>query len=240
VDIGGGEVEGSTAGRVAIREDIDAVFVDLDPKGQSSLTGLRTPRQVRKGLQKLPELLSDERVLGLAVGSDPPPTASEQRSMGAGAAFGEITQTAASARLLVITETNLWEVQASGRLNGSRPKGICSPLCDVTDVRTLAERKLGRFGAKQRILAIDHLRGAQVETRIHEISGSDETLESFAGSLARQVAVVSEAITTAERHEATPQISVADELTKLSNLLQSGILSDAEFSAQKAKLLENS
>ena len=231
-------MEESSNHTAGARPDIDAVFAAMDPKGRGSLTGLRTPRQVRKGLEKLPELIPDEQVIALAVGSDPPPTMGEQRQMGAGAAFGEISQIAKTARLMVVTQLNLWEVQASGRLNGSRPKGICNPLGEITDVRLISERKLGRFGAKQRLLSVDHLRGAHIETHVHEIGGSDETLEAFAAALTRQVHEVSEAQMAAESSAAPIQpVSVADELQKLSSLHQSGVLSVAEFNAQKEKLL---
>lgn len=231
-------MESGSWNSVNVRPDIDAAFARLDSSGQGSITGLRTPRQVRKGFEKLPELLPDEQVLALAVANDPPPTASQQRSMGAAASLGAISQVAKSARLLVLTETNLWEVQASGRLNGSQPKGIRHSLVDITDVRTLSERKLGRFGAKQRVLAIDHLQGAQVETIVHEISGSDQALELFAQSLAEQVGAVGEAVAAAKRSESAPRASVADELTKLVQLHQNGVLTSSEFEAQKAKLLE--
>jgi len=220
-----------------VRSDIDAVFASMDAKGQGSLTGLRTPRQVRKGLEKLPELIPDEPVVALAVGSDPPPTAAEQRQMGAGSAFGEISQIAKSARLMVVTELNLWEVQAGGRLNGSRPKGIRHPLANITDVRILSERKLGRFGTKQRILSVDHLSGAQVETHVHEIGGSDETLESFAAALTQQAGDIAAASAAAEGRGPRQAVSVAAELEKLALLQRSGVLSMEEFNAQKAKLL---
>jgi len=226
---------------LGVRPDVDEAFAAMDPKGQGSLMGLRTPRQVRKGLEKLPELLPDEHVIALAVGSDPPPTAAERQRMGAGAAFGEISQVAKSARLMVVTQINLWEVQASGRLSGSRPNGIRNPLGEITDVRIFSERKIGRFGAKQRLLTVDQLRGAQVETRVHEIGGSDETLEAFAATLTQQVHTLGETLQSTERQasQAHP-LSVADELEKLSSLHQSGILTEAEFNAQKEKLLNGS
>ena len=46
-------MEGSFNG-ISIRPDIDEAFAALDPKGQASMTGLRTPRAVRKGLEQLP------------------------------------------------------------------------------------------------------------------------------------------------------------------------------------------
>lgn len=45
------------------------------------------------------------------------------------------------------------------------------------------------------------------------------------------------AIKTARAVAATPAASVADDLTKLANLLERGLLTEAEFQAQKAALL---
>lgn len=220
-----------------IRPDIDSAFEALDPAGQAALVGLRASRQVRKGLQGLPELIPNEEVIALAAVSDPPPTAGEQRSMGAAAAFGQINQVRGSARLLVLTETCLWEVQASGILNGNRPKGISTLLESITDVRPLSERKLGRFGAKQHLLAVDHIRGATVETIMLEVAGSDDTLMDFAEDLVEQVASLQSEHRESLETSGAP-ISVADELAKLSSLVQRGILTQAEFVTQKAKLLE--
>lgn len=74
---------------------------------------------------------------------------------------------------------------------------------------------------------------------MHEIGGSDETLERFAAALVQQVREVDEALSAAERHESPPvAASVADELAKLSDLHKNGVLSEDEFNAQKAKLLD--
>lgn len=221
-----------------IRPDIDSAFEALDPAGQAALVGLRSSRQVRKGLQGLPELMPDEEVIALAAVSDPPPTASEQRSMGAAASLGQINQVRGSARLLVLTETRLWEVQASGILNGNRPKGISTPLENITDVRSLSERKLGRFGAKQHLLAVDHIRGATVETIMFEVAGSEDTLIEFAEDLVEQITSLQESERRQGAEPSGAPISVADELAKLSSLVQRGILTQAEFVTQKTKLLE--
>lgn len=79
-------------------------------------------------------------------------------------------------------------------------------------MRILSERKLGRFGAKQRLLSIVHLSGAQVETHVHEIGGSDETLEGLA---------------------------IAGRAGEASLLQRSGVLSAQELNAQKATLLSD-
>jgi len=223
---------------LGIRPDIDSAFEALDSAGQAALGGLRASRQVRKGLQRLPELIPDEEVIALAAVSDPPPTASEQRSMGAVASLGQINQVRGSARLLVLAETQLWEVQASGILNGNRPRGISTPLENITDVRSLSERKLGRFGAKEHLLAVDHIRGATVETITFEVAGSEDTLIEFAEDLVKQITSLQETERRQSVESSDTPISVADELAKLSSLLQRGVLTQAEFVSQKAKLLE--
>jgi Short C-terminal domain len=225
-------VEGSWGG-FSIRPDIDEAFAELDPKAQASLTGLRTPRAVRKGLEKLPELIPDERVITLGSGKDP------AVHPAAGATLGDVVQNTKSIRLLVVSEFNFWEVQAAGRMNGSRPRGIRTELTDIRDVRRLSERKLSRFGVKEHILAIDHLRGAQMETTVIEMIGSEETLARFADALISQIRQVGEALAETERTQAAPPLSVADELAKLSELRQGGVLSDPEFEAEKAKLLRS-
>jgi hypothetical protein len=214
----------------SIRADIDQALAEMDPEGRGSLTGMSVPRAVRKGLEKLPELIPDERVIALAAGKDPSIP---------GASLSDIAQNTKSIRLLVVTEANLWEVQAAGRLNGSRPKGIRTELVDISDVRVLSERKLNRLGSKERIMAFDHLRGAQVATLSIEIFGSDETLERFASVLAGRARQINEALAIAERPPLGSQLSVADELTKLLDLRQRGVLDDAEFEAQKNKLLNS-
>jgi hypothetical protein len=214
----------------SIRPDIDEALAGLDQKGRSSLTGLRVPRAVRKGLEKLPELIPDERVIALAAGKDP------AVHPAAGATMADVAQVTKSIRLLVVTETNLWEVQAGGRLNGSRPKGIRTSLADISDVRVLSERKLSRFGTKERMLGIDYLHGVQIETVSIEVLGGDETLERFAHTLLKQIRDLEEFVTTS-RNSPAPQVFVADELSKLSALRHEGVLNEAEFEAQKAKLL---
>jgi hypothetical protein len=197
---------------------------------------MRAQGAVKKGFQQLEQFVGDEKVLALAAGADRPPTGREQHGMGAAGALGAIAESARSGRLLVLTEWNLYEVRGTGRLNGSRPEGIRFPLADITDVRVLQKRKLT---GSERFLTIDYLRGATVETRQHLIA-SDSELETFGRALEEQVARVAEAVAEQERKDRAPVVaplSVADELAKLKGLVESGVLSEAEFAQQKAKLL---
>jgi hypothetical protein len=221
-----------------MRADIKAALYALDPKGQASITGLRVPRQVKKGFEGLESFLEDE-VLALAPGNDPGPSMSEQREMGAAGSLGAIANIAKSARLLVLTESDLWEVQATGRLNGNRPQGIKLPLRDIHDVRVRTDRRIGALGAKERFLTIDYMRGMQLETRVHQI-GTDSALEIFSERLLLQMRTLAERAASADGPNASAgliQPSVADELAKLAQLRDSGILTEDEFVQQKAKLL---
>lgn len=176
------------AGGLGVRADIDDVYASLDPSGQDALSGSGTTRRIRDTLELLPELLPDEVVIGLAVGMDRAPTGREQGRMGAGAALGAIAQTAKSSRLLVVTETNFWEVRAGGRFQRGRAEATCASLADIGDVRPISQRRLSRFGAKERLIGIDHLRGEWVGTQIIVVVGGDQTLEGFAKTLSLQVA----------------------------------------------------
>jgi hypothetical protein len=199
---------------------------------------------VKKGFEKLDEFLPDEKVLALAVGFDPRPDMGEQRAMGAGAAFSAINASATSGRLLVLTGANLYEVRATGRLNGSRPEGIRYPLGQITDVRVRTDRRLQRLGSRERYLTFDYMRGALMETRLNEIR-TDSELDTFASCLTQQVGLVAESLAAADRAARSvappvvvaPPVSVADELLKLAQLRDSGILTDEEFAAQKARVL---
>jgi hypothetical protein len=223
-----------------MRQDIQTAYNRLDPKGRGSIDGFRSQGSIKKAYQQLAQFLPDEKVLAIAGGADPPPSVGEQRGMGGAAALGAIAEAGRSGRLLVLTEMNLYEVRGTGRLNGNKPEGIRYPLADITDIRVLANRSIGRgLGAKQRYLTFDYMRGVQIETRQH-VMGSDSELETFSRALTDQVQLVAEAVAEQERQDRGPavaQLSVADELAKLKSLMESGVLSEAEFAQQKAKLL---
>jgi hypothetical protein len=221
-----------------MRADVASALNALDAKGQASITGLRVPRQVKKGFEGLESFLEDE-VLALATGNDPGPSMSEQRDLGAAGSLGAIANIAKSARLLVLTASDLWEVQATGRLNGNRPHGIRLPLRDIHDVRVRTDRRIGALGAKERFLAIDYMRGMQLETRVHQIA-TDSALEILSERLLLQMGTLAERAASVEgatASSAVAQLSVADELAKLAHLRDSGILTEDEFAQQKAKLL---
>jgi hypothetical protein len=223
------------------REDIEEAFWTLDGKGQNAITGIAASRPIRKAFQKLSEFLPDDRVLALASAMDPPVHAAEQRELGAGRSLAAITQTAKSGRLLVVTETDFWQIRGGSRLNGGRPEGVRIGLAEINDVRTRTDRRIGSFGAKERHLAVDYLHGAVLETDLHLLA-SDVALDGFASTLVSQVqAFRDEAFASEQSRRSVAQspLSVADELTKLLTLRDSGILTSEEYEAQKAKLLDS-
>lgn len=217
------------------REDIGQAYLSLDGKGQNNITGMGASRVVKKAFQSLPDFLSDELVLALASALDPPVHAGEQRQLGAAGSLSAISQTAKSGRLLVVTESNLWEVRAGGRLNGSRPEGVRIALSDITDVRVWSGRR--GLGAKERHLSVDFMRGAMVETRVHVLA-SDVAIQHLGSTLVGQVQNIQSAIATDARQASGSSPSIADELAKLAALRDSADLTAAEYDALKASLLK--
>ncbi len=157
-----------------------------------------------------------------------------------GTSLSEVRDAAKAGRLLVLTETNFYQVQATGMLNGNKPQGMQLRLGDITDVRVRSTRKLT---ATERILMVDHLRGHQVETEVFSMN-TDSELEVFPSLLQTQVGHVQELIVEQERQERAPvvvqaavPVSVADELAKLKGLVDAGVLSQDEVGQQRARLL---
>lgn len=227
-----------------MRADIEAAYKALDGKGQAAITGLKAPKQVKKALDQLDAFIGDERVLALASGHDLGPSIGEQRSMGRAASAGAIMSMGKSARLLVLTEDNLYQVQGGGFMSSGQPQGTRIALCDVRDVRVRTTRSSAKMFSKERVLMVDYLRGgAQLETEVCEVA-EDSQLEIFARCLQEQVANVQEqqavaVAVSAVQVSASGGVSVADELAKLAQLRDSGVLSEDEFSAQKTKLLQS-
>jgi Short C-terminal domain len=220
-----------------MRSDIQAAYNLLDGRGQASITGLRAAGTIKKAYDKLEDFLPEETVLALAVGFDPPPGFAQQRGMRAGQALGAIMDAAKSGRLLALTETNLYEVQATGMLNGHKPQGIQIRLTDIGDVRSRSTRKLT---STERILMVDHARGPQRHTEIYSIN-SDSELEVFAPRLQAQVEAVRARIDEIKRRShGIQESSVADEIAKLAQLKEAGVLTDEEFTTQKSRLLGSS
>lgn len=227
-----------------MRADIEAAYKALDSKGQAAITGMKAPKQVKKALEQLEAFAGDERVLALASGHDLGPSIGEQRSMGTAGSVGAITSMAKSARLLVLTEDNLYQVQGGGFMSGGQPQGTRIALCDVRDVRVRTARAAAKLGKQERVLMVDYLRGgAQLETEVCEVA-EDSQLEIFARCLQEQVASVhdQQAVAvqvSAVQVSASGDVSIADELAKLAQLRDSGVLSEDEFNAQKTKLLQS-
>jgi hypothetical protein len=227
-----------------VRADIEAAYQALDSKGQAAITGMKAPKQVKKALEQLGAFIGDEEVLALACGRDLGPSLGEQRSMGKAASAGAIMSTARSARLLVLTENNFYQVQGGGFMTGGQPQGTRIALADVRDVRVRTTRSSAKMFGKERVLMVDYLRGgAQLETEVCELA-EDSQLEILVRRLQEQVASVQEQQAIAVQVSsvqvsASGGVSVADELAKLAQLRDSGVLSEDEFNAQKTKLLQS-
>lgn len=110
------------------------------------------------------------------------------------------------------------------------------------------DRRVAGLGANERYLAIDYMRGAIVETKVIKLV-SDSAIRVFARELQEQVATIDEALEEAEAaaaeltakppasSSAPIPLGVADELGKLAELRNKGVLTEDEFLRQKAKLL---
>jgi hypothetical protein len=210
-----------------MREDIRNAFDALDSKAKARITGLKAQRPIKKSFQQLEDYFRDHQVLALASAQDPSPAVASSAS--------EILAIERSARLLVLTEDSMWEMGVSGRLNGSRAEGVRILLADITDVRTRTDRRALRLGQKDRHLFVDHARGAVIETRVHDLH-TDAELQAFPASLLDQISRV-RGYEAAGEPSVAAGTSVADELAKLAQLRDAGVLTDEEFIRQKEKLL---
>jgi hypothetical protein len=79
--------------------------------------------------------------------------------------------------------------------------------------------------------------------QVIEVLGSDATIDGLAAALLTQARAVNAELIRAQQQAQAPTpapVSVADELAKLAGLRQSGVLSNAEFEAEKSKLLGGS
>jgi hypothetical protein len=220
----------------AMRGDIEAAYKALDSKGQGAIDGMRAPRQVKKGLEQLEAFIGDERVLALAVAQDLGPSIGEQQGLGAAGSLAALTSVKKSARMLVLTEDNWYQVQGGGFMSGGQPQGVRVSLVDIRDVRVRTTRSTAKMLGKERVLMVDYMRGGQLETAVCEIA-TDSQLAIFAQRLSEQVEVVAEQLAASERANSVG--SVDEEIAKLAQLRDGGILSSDEFDAQKTKLLQS-
>ena len=117
---------------------------------------------------------------------DDPPPARDRRAMGAAGALRVIHDVANSARLLVLTATDLWEVQAAGRMSGNRVGGINTPLAEIRDFGARVDRSITTLGVRKPYLLIEHARGAQVADRRYLLP-SEASLKAFAKRLGDQL-----------------------------------------------------
>lgn len=92
-----------------------------------------------------------------------------------------------------------------------------------------AKNRMGGYvGEEGFVLFVTEAGSIQVAKKNESVSSCDDL---------QHTPVNEELLLVAGPREASPTISIADELKKLGDLKAAGLLTDAEFSAQKAKLL---
>lgn len=222
----------------AERSDVTAVAARLDPKTQKALRGNRILKRCVAGLGAI-----EGEVVALA-------PASLARVTGLdGAGIGEVTE-ASRIRLLALTTDGFWLIETRRALGGGGVVGREIKFARIQDdVRTDEHRRRSEFGRKSRLLAFDHLRGSQLETETFDL-GRDELLHDFANRFNAQLGTFRAAqVEQSPRQEPGPaaaqepgpggsSASVADELAKLGELLEKGLLTEQEFAREKQRVLE--
>ncbi|CAK8718807.1 MJ0042 family finger-like domain-containing protein [Candidatus Electrothrix aarhusensis] len=142
----------------------------------------------------------------------------------------------------VIREDEIIKYLASGYYKRN------SWLIVATDQRLLFLDKGMLYGLKQvemsyeQISSVSHQQGLILASITIATSGGDQTVEQIRKSDAPQLAniiskYVSKAKVTIQNSNNTPQYDITLQLERLSNLLEKGLLTKSEFTAQKEKLL---
>jgi hypothetical protein len=142
-------------------------------------------------------------------------------------------------QLLLVTNDALYAFY--GKLVG-RPEFVKIPLASVyAEPRLHSKRELLSLGHKVHKLAIDEQRAGDVETHFFIVDGDEESLQWISDQIVKQVNLHRQRV---EDHKmrrtqdaVRAEVSVADELTKLADLRDKGVLSDKEFAQQKERLL---
>jgi hypothetical protein len=222
-----------------MRADIEAAYKALDSKSQGAINGLKAPGQVKKALEQLESFIGDESVMALAAGKDLAPSLGEQQAMGKAASLAAITNVAKSARLLVLTGKSLYHVQGGGVMNRRTPHGRRIDLADIEDVRVRIGRSAAKMGKTERVLIVDYRHRDRLETDACEVA-TDAQLDIFAKTLRKRVNDAKVASRGAGSDGGVRAVaSVAEEIAKLAQLRDAGVISPDEFEAQKAKVLQS-
>lgn len=237
-----GEQRDLRSGAGGDREDVDAALQQLDSRTRRKLSWDGSLKSCMKGLGAI-----EGEIVAIA------PATLPRVNQFDGAGFGDALQ-AGKGRLLVLTTDSFWVVETRRATGGGGVSGRQIKLARIQDdVRTNEYRRKSEFGRKTHLLTFDHLRGSTLETEAFHLKG-DELLLDFAGRFNVQLedfrlAQAEEAqrrerdraVATARAAAQTataPSVSTGDELAKLGDLLEKGLLTQDEFAREKQRLLD--
>lgn len=219
------------------RADIAAAVERLDPKARKQLSW---GSPLKKCLSALGAI--EAEIVAIA------PATLQRVNQFDGAGLGDVVQ-AGRPRLLVLTVESFWVVETRRATGGGGVSGREIKLARIQDgVRINEHRRKSEFGRKTRLFSFDHLRGSTLETEAFDLK-SDVLLHDFASRFNAQLetcraALVREeegrgrdlAVAAAQAVGGAPT-SMADELAKLGDLLERGLLTEEEFASEKQRLL---
>jgi hypothetical protein len=193
-------------------------------------------RRYRKLLQELESGIStDEEIVALVASLPPENTISHSSIYNIGG------------RLLVVTSMAVYHVL--GKVVGSA-EYIQIPLSSIyAPPRVTIRREALSLGKQVVRLAIDEQRGGNVETRVFMVDGEESAADWIRDSIITETESLRAEIDTHEERQLQQAMraavrdanssSIADELAKLADLRDQGVLTDDEFAQQKQRLLEN-
>lgn len=217
---GGQNRELSSAGADAERPDISAARDRLDPKARKKLGQVGRCVEALKGIA--------QEVVAIA------PATLPRVNQFDGAGFGK-SMDSARPRLLALTSESFWVVQTQGMMS-KRVNGREIKLLRVQDdARTNQQRRKSEFGRKSRLFAFDHLVGSELVTEAFDLQ-SDDLLFDFAERFNLQLEEVRAAKAGGQQQKTGS--SAADDLAKLGELLEKGLLTEEEFAREKQRLLD--
>ncbi|MDQ3741061.1 MAG: SHOCT domain-containing protein [Actinomycetota bacterium] len=209
-----------------MHEDVDAAIEALPPTARKWITH----RRYAKVLEEVGDTVAAEEQVAAVVAL---PFASNTGMFASSAA--------PSGRILVVTD-------AAVHIAQNKPLGPVR-LASIPFDRISApprfdvRRSIEHLGRKISTVIVDEQRGGEVITHRWDIVGEEATLGLIRERLSEQLAAFHHLVHEEEVGHAgqasanASRTSVANELKKLNDLRQEGILTQAEFDAQKARLL---
>lgn len=233
-----GENRHLDSGANAGREDVEAALGRLSSGVRRKLSWDRALKNCVKSLGSI-----EDEIVAVA------PATLPRVNQFDGAGLGDALD-AGKGRLVVLTTESFWVVETRRATGGGGVSGREIKLSRIQDdVRVNEFRRKSEFGRKTRLLAFDHLRGSKLETEAFDLA-NDDLLRDFADRFNAQLDVfraseaevaergdIERATVVAQAATATPS-STADELAKLGDLLEKGLLTEDEFAREKQRLLD--